>query len=65
MGQMIGYIHTNVHTDDDTIGSMAFRHNQFEYPENDDNNPLTFYMLNSKQLSGYGVSICTFQDLIQ
>ena len=35
--------------DDDTIGSMAFKHNQFEYHGIDDNYPLSFVMFDSKK----------------
>ena len=37
--------------DDDTIGSMAFKHNQFEYHGIDDNYSLTSDMLDIKQFS--------------
>ena len=41
---------TYMDIDDDTVGSMAFKHTQFEYHGIDDNYPLTFPMLDSKQL---------------
>ena len=42
---------TYMDIDDDTVGSMAFKHTQFEYHGIDDNYPLTFDMLDSKQFS--------------
>ena len=41
---------TGMDIDNDTVGSMAFKHTQFEYHGIDDNYPLTFPMLDSKQL---------------
>ena len=42
---------TYMDIDDDTVGSMAFKHTQFEYHGIDDNYHLTFDMLESKQFS--------------
>ena len=42
---------TYMDIDDDTVGSMAFKHTQFENHGFDDNDTLTFDMLDSKQFS--------------
>ena len=44
-------LHTYMDIDNDTVGSMAFKHNQFEYHGIDDNYSLTSDMLDIKQFS--------------
>jgi len=49
----------------DTVESMVFKHNQFEYHGIDDIYPLIFEILDRRQLSEVRISGFALQDLFQ